>query len=255
MKNTLKALLLGIALVAMSYQAKAQLYADYVVLFENDSIGDCIRPDVNPQGDDLAGINRFVLGGYFYGNNPQEARSKGVSGVVLYTYKVNKEGVKSDWKLYKGIGYGCDEDAYELLRVFPDTVSPAIYQGQPVDVLCMFGLRYFWEGCFNEVIAKDFDMKKWVEQEAIRIGKSSEKSIKSVESVEDLNFESMVPYVSFTVKKKSGKIKNVDVAKSSGFANLDSEALRAMEHISKWPERAEDQDVQYVLPVKFDPNK
>ena len=45
------------------------------------------------------------------------------------------------------------------------------------------------------------------------------------------------------------------MAKSSGFANLDSEALRAMEHISKWPERVEDQDVQYVLPVKFDPNK
>ena len=31
---------------------------------------------------------------------------------MLYTFKVNKEGVKSDWKLYKGIGYGCDEDDF-----------------------------------------------------------------------------------------------------------------------------------------------
>ena len=254
MKNTLKALLLGIALVAMSYQVKAQLCADYVVLFENDSIGDCIRPDVCPQGYSLTDISYF-LGGYYYGDNLHEARSKGVSGVVLYTFKVNKEGVKSDWKLYKGIGYGCDEDARCLLMMMPDTVSPAIYQGQPVDVLGMFSVRYFREGCFNEIIAKDFDMMKWIEQEAIRIGKSDDDNCKSVESVEELNFESMVPYVSFTVKKKSGKIKNVDVAKSSGFANLDSEALRAMEHISKWPERAEDQDVQYVLPVKFEPNK
>lgn len=256
MKNTLKALLLGIALVAMSYQVKAQIHQNYVVIFDEDSIkGDYIQPEVFPQGDEIESLN-FVLPGIFQLYYPKEAREKGLSGSVIYTYKINKKGVKSGWKLFKGIGAGCDEMVYNyILRNSPDTISPAMYHGEPVDVLCMFAVHCGTDTFFNEVIAKDFDMKKWVEQEAIRIGKSSEKSIKSVESVEDLNFESMVPYVSFTVKKKSGKIKNVDVAKSSGFANLDSEALRAMEHISKWPERAEDQDVQYVLPVKFDPNK
>lgn len=255
MKNTLKVLLLGIALMTMSCQANAQIHQNYAVIFDEDSVkGDFIQPEVIPQGDGIDGLN-FVLPGIFQLYYPKEARNKGLSGSVIYTYVVNKKGVKSDWKLFKGIGAGCDEMVFNyILRNSPDTISPAMYHGEPVDVLCMFAVHCGTENIFNEVIAKDFDMKKWVEQEAVRIGVSND-GLKSIDRVEDMTFERMVPYVSFTVKKKSGKIKNVDIAKSSGFPILDSEAVRAMESISKWPERASDEDANYILPVKFDPNK
>jgi protein TonB len=75
-----------------------------------------------------------ALGKYVAGKNhhyPAEARKNKIEGTVMIQFIVNADGMLSDFKVIKGIGYGCDEAALEAFKKMPKW-KPATINGQPV---------------------------------------------------------------------------------------------------------------------------
>ena len=50
---------------------------------------------------------------------PEAAKKAGISGRVFLSFIVEKDGSTSDVSLLRGIGYGCDEAAIEVVKAFP----------------------------------------------------------------------------------------------------------------------------------------
>ena len=64
------------------------------------------------------------VGGYkklqqFFEDNmsyPKEAKKQQIEGRVFVAFTVNEDGTLSDFRILKGLGYGCDEEAIRLMR-------------------------------------------------------------------------------------------------------------------------------------------
>jgi len=79
------------------------------------------------------GINAF---GKFLATNiryPKDAREKNIQGRVIATFVVEKDGSLSDFKVLRGIGYGCDEEAIRVLKLSPEW-KPGTQNGRVVRV-------------------------------------------------------------------------------------------------------------------------
>ena len=50
---------------------------------------------------------------------PQKAREKGIQGRVFIGFIVEKDGSLSDFKVLRGIGHGCDEEALRVVQSMP----------------------------------------------------------------------------------------------------------------------------------------
>ena len=64
---------------------------------------------------------------------PQEARDKEISGRVLVSFIVEKDGSIADVKVVKGIGGGCDEEAVRVVKAMAKW-KPGKDKGKPVRV-------------------------------------------------------------------------------------------------------------------------
>jgi protein TonB len=85
-----------------------------------------------------------ALGKYVDGKNhyyPEEARKNKIEGKVMIQFIINADGAPSDFKVIKGIGYGCDEAAVEAFKKMPKW-KPATIGGQPVRFLAQMGYLY-----------------------------------------------------------------------------------------------------------------
>ena len=85
-----------------------------------------------------------ALGKYVDGKNhyyPEEARKNKIEGKVMIQFIINADGTPSDFKVIKGIGYGCDEAAVEAFKKMPKW-KPATIGGQPVRFLTQMGYLY-----------------------------------------------------------------------------------------------------------------
>ena len=67
---------------------------------------------------------------------PQEARDKEISGRVLVSFIVEKDGSIADVKVVKGIGGGCDEEAVRVVKAMPKW-KPGKDKGKSVRVSYM----------------------------------------------------------------------------------------------------------------------
>ena len=72
---------------------------------------------------------------------PVEARKNKIEGKVIIQFIINADGTASDFKVIKGIGYGCDEAAVEAFKKMPKW-KPATIKGQPVRFLTQMGYLY-----------------------------------------------------------------------------------------------------------------
>lgn len=236
----------------------AKTLNDFVVIFENDTSGQIVRPSVMPKfGTNGVGWTASVLySNYITGglNYPEEALKQHIRGTVLYTLCIDKTGKAKDIKLIKGIGGGCDEEAYKYLQLLPDTIIPAFYQGEPVDVQMMLPVLFQTDQDWPVTVAKDFDIRKWCEENAIIIG-DFEIDIPNprVKNESEIRYEKGVPYVRFVVKKKKGAIKTIEIAKSSGFESLDRQATAAIRSMKNWIDLFPQKDITFIVPIKFDP--
>jgi len=85
-----------------------------------------------------------ALGKYVDGKNhhyPKEAQKNKIEGKVIVQFIINADGTPSDFKVIKGIGYGCDEAAVEAFKKMPKW-KPATIDGQPVRFLTQMGYLY-----------------------------------------------------------------------------------------------------------------
>jgi len=85
-----------------------------------------------------------ALGKYVDGKNhhyPAEAQKNKIEGKVMVQFIINADGTPSDFKVIKGIGYGCDEAAVEAFKKMPNW-KPAQIGGQPVRFLATMGYLY-----------------------------------------------------------------------------------------------------------------
>ena len=72
---------------------------------------------------------------------PQEARDKEISGRVLVSFIVEKDGSIADVKVVKGIGGGCDEEAVRVVKAMPKW-KPGKDKGKPVRVSYMMPIFF-----------------------------------------------------------------------------------------------------------------
>lgn len=73
---------------------------------------------------------RYIQRNYRY---PTPARDNTIEGVVIVRFVVNPDGSLSNFKVVKGIGYGCDEEAMRLIKGMPNWV-PGEQNGTKVPV-------------------------------------------------------------------------------------------------------------------------
>ena len=72
---------------------------------------------------------------------PQEARDKEISGRVLVSFIVEKDGSIADVKVVKGIGGGCDEEAVRVVKAMPKW-KPGKDKGKSVRVSYMMPFTF-----------------------------------------------------------------------------------------------------------------
>ena len=65
---------------------------------------------------------------------PEEAKNNNITGKVLVEFIIRKDGSLSDFKVLKGIGYGCDEAAINALKNSDLKWNPGTMHGEPVNV-------------------------------------------------------------------------------------------------------------------------
>lgn len=108
----------------------SQLKRKYKVI-ENSRTFDTMleRPPLYIGGDDL--IFERILQTLQY---PDTASKSGISGDVLISFIIGKDGKTRNHIVKKGIGYGCDEEALKVVREIPDTWVSGILRGHAVDV-------------------------------------------------------------------------------------------------------------------------
>lgn len=71
----------------------------------------------------------------FIGQNllyPEAARENNISGQVIASFVIRKDGTMDSIKIVKGIGWGCDEEVIRVLKLMP-VWKPATQNGVTVN--------------------------------------------------------------------------------------------------------------------------
>ena len=64
---------------------------------------------------------------------PEKAREVGISGTIIVTFVVEKDGSLTDIRILRGIGGGCDEEAVRVIKLMPNW-NPGKQRGKAVRV-------------------------------------------------------------------------------------------------------------------------
>lgn len=64
---------------------------------------------------------------------PEEAKKKGITGLIITQFMVRKDGTVEDIEIVKGLGYGCDEEVVRVLKLMPKWI-PGEKGGAPRDM-------------------------------------------------------------------------------------------------------------------------
>jgi protein TonB len=73
---------------------------------------------------------------------PAEARMNGITGEVLISFIVDSTGKSANYRVFKGIGYGCDEEALKAVYQLPDLWAPGILDKRYVSVKYLMPVRF-----------------------------------------------------------------------------------------------------------------
>ncbi len=75
---------------------------------------------------------------------PKKAKKMGISGTVMLSFIVDRQGILSDIEVIREVGGGCDEEAIRVLGLSP-TWNPGKQRGRPVksrmNIRVVFSLR------------------------------------------------------------------------------------------------------------------
>jgi TonB family protein len=221
---------------------------------------------------------------------PEEAKKNNVLGEVDVFYIVESDGkisnIKSvagrtaDGKWAKKLGYGCDEEAIRLVKMFPD-YEPAIYKGKPIrmsqSISILFGDQEVWNAKNPYTLMTETILTKEQKEENKKARESNsannskkipnfERSINNFDDfprliAENVKYPDMhrknnisgTVYSSFVIDE-SGNLVDIKIEKGIN-KEFDEEVLRAIRMLpNKGPARdAKGRAIKYKLtiPVKF----
>ncbi|SIN71098.1 energy transducer TonB [Algoriphagus halophilus] len=95
--------------------------------------------DVMPQPPGgMSGLMAFMSENLKY---PEQAKEKGVEGVVIVSFVVQKDGSISNPEILRGIGAGCDEEAIRVVKAFPSW-TPGEKDGEKVNTQIQLPVKY-----------------------------------------------------------------------------------------------------------------
>jgi len=72
---------------------------------------------------------------------PEAARKNGIKGTVYISFIVEKDGKISTVKVIRGIGGGCDEEAFRVIQNMPDW-EPGKQKGEPVRTILNIPIKF-----------------------------------------------------------------------------------------------------------------
>ncbi|MCK6648575.1 MAG: energy transducer TonB [Bacteroidia bacterium] len=64
---------------------------------------------------------------------PRQALENGITGKVHVGITIDKNGKATNYRIIKGLGGGCNEEALSYVKKLPNHWAPGILKGQPVD--------------------------------------------------------------------------------------------------------------------------
>jgi len=73
---------------------------------------------------------------------PKNAMNNGVTGTVLIAFTIDTDGMTSNYRIAKGIGAGCDEEALRVVKLIPNNWVPGVLNGVPVAVEFVMPVTY-----------------------------------------------------------------------------------------------------------------
>ena len=76
---------------------------------------------------------------------PEEAKKAGTYGIVFVGFVVEPDGSLSGFKVLRGIGYGCDEEAIRVVKSMPKW-NPGKHRGEPVRVSYQIPILFKLQG-------------------------------------------------------------------------------------------------------------
>jgi periplasmic protein TonB len=116
-------------LVLIIYMMLSTIQSDAQDTIHPDSV--YTKVDVQPEfPGGMKALAKYVDGRKNH-KYPEEARKSKVEGQVIVQFIINEDGSCTNFKVVKGIGFGCDEAAVEAFKKMPKW-KPGLVNGKPV---------------------------------------------------------------------------------------------------------------------------
>ena len=189
---------------------------------------------------------------------PEEAYKNGAQGRVALQFVISKKGDVKDVKVVKSSGNELlDNEALRVVSMSP-VWTPGKVEGKPVDVVFTFPVVFKLEGEKTEAAGEAVAFAE-VEQKPTFMGNEPVQFTKWVfgqlkypQEAKEKQIQGRVT-LQFTIAK-DGKVKDINVARSSGSQILDDEAVRIVSMSPQWEpgkHKGEPVDVRFTFPLVF----
>ena len=125
------------------YIVDPTMLASVNLRFETDTVEtclDCIITFPQQKAEPIGGYEAFYI---FIKKNlhyPPRARKTEIEGKVFVEFIVNRDGTPTDFKIIKGIGGGCDEEAQRVISL--TKWNPGKQRGKSVRVKMVLPIQY-----------------------------------------------------------------------------------------------------------------
>jgi TonB family protein len=185
---------------------------------------------------------------------PEAAIKAHVSGHVFLSFVVRKNGKVTDIQVLKGLGFGCDEMAVQMMLSMP-AWRPGKNNGKAVSVRYNLPVNFVLpksiDTKISAVVAKEAENNPEFVGGKAELNKYLAKNLKYPASASRANVEGKV-FVGFTVKQ-DGSVGNLQIIKGIGFG-CDEEAIRLVAKMPNWKPATQNGKpvaVDYHLPITF----
>ena len=200
-----------------------------------------------PGGDTelLNYVNEYVRNNY-----PWPAGPYGVEGNVFVSFTVEADGSLSNIKVLKGLGFGCDEVALELVKAMPKW-KPAMNRGEAV-IYPQYALPVRFE-----LSKEEGELVTYVERPPVfpdgeeKLKEYLKENVVYPQEAREAGIKGKV-FVAFVVET-DGKLSNVYVLRGIG-GGCDEEAVRVVQSMPNWEpatQRGKAVRMIYMLPIAF----
>lgn len=194
----------------------------------------------------VVGLKTYLAKNLVY---PQEAKEKGVMGVVEMLVKINKNGKLEDYEVVQSLGDGCDEEALRLMDMMPDW-KPATIDGQPIASKQVVKIRFALKIPADSVYKKVDQMPAFPDGQ-LALLQFLAANIEYPTIAKENGVEGMV--VTQFIVEKDGSLSDIHIAKGIG-AGCDEQAIKVVKMMPKWQpgvQRKQPVRVQFNLPIRF----